>query len=206
MMEALQDQYASRYTGILLKIEPLLEDLLKGYLKEVKRIDRICVRAKSPESFLKKAVKLDTNGTPKYSDPLVQVQDQLGARVIVFFAADVVTVGDHLRQYFRNIEEKSIVPDKDSEFGYVGKHYISALPPDAVPREVELKQAPTFFELQIKTLFQHAWAEAEHDLGYKPEEPLTPDQRRRLAFTAAQAWGADHIFGELVGELSVHRS
>jgi putative GTP pyrophosphokinase len=52
--------------------------------------------------------------------------------------------------------------------------------------------------LQVKTLFEHAWSEAEHDLGYKPgEAPLTPDQKRRLAYTSAQAWGADHIFDEL---------
>jgi len=57
------------------------------------------------------------------------------------------------------------------------------------------------FELQIKTLFQHAWAESEHDLAYKPVEDLPKDQRRRVAFVAAQAWGADHILHELVEEL-----
>jgi putative GTP pyrophosphokinase len=42
---------------------------------------------------------------------------------------------------------------------------------------------------------------AEHDLGYKPGAvPLTPDEKRRLAFTAAQAWGADRIFDELFHE------
>jgi hypothetical protein len=33
----------------------------------------------------------------------------------------------------------------------------------------------------VKTLFEHAWSEAEHDLGYKPgEEPLTPGQAGSL--------------------------
>ena len=60
---------------------------------------------------------------------------------------------------------------------------------------------PGFFELQIKTLFQHAWAEADHDLGYKPGTvPLTSAQRRKIAFTSAQAWGADHMFDELFRE------
>jgi len=57
-----------------------------------------------------------------------------------------------------------------------------------------------FFELQIKTLFQHAWSEAEHDLGYKPPVKLTSDQNRGLAFTAAQSWGADQIFNEMYGQ------
>jgi ppGpp synthetase/RelA/SpoT-type nucleotidyltranferase len=56
---------------------------------------------------------------------------------------------------------------------------------------------PEFFELQIKTLFQHAWSEAHHDIGYKAVRPLTSDERRKMAFTAAQAWGVDVIFEDL---------
>jgi ppGpp synthetase/RelA/SpoT-type nucleotidyltranferase len=52
----------------------------------------------------------------------------------------------------------------------------------------------------VKTLFQHAWSKADHDLGYKPgsgSTPLTSHERRKLAYTSAQAWGADHLFDEL---------
>jgi putative GTP pyrophosphokinase len=50
----------------------------------------------------------------------------------------------------------------------------------------------------VKTLFQHAWSEADHDVGYKPGSiPLTPEEKRKLAYTSAQAWGADQIFDEL---------
>ena len=53
----------------------------------------------------------------------------------------------------------------------------------------------------MKTLFQHAWSEANHDLGYKPgSAPLTSDAKRRLDIPAAQAWGADRIFDELFRE------
>jgi ppGpp synthetase/RelA/SpoT-type nucleotidyltranferase len=64
-----------------------------------------------------------------------------------------------------------------------------------------LKLVPKFFELQIKTLFQHAWAEANHDLAYKPLVPMSAHQRRLIAFTAAQAWGADQVFAQLVDEI-----
>jgi ppGpp synthetase/RelA/SpoT-type nucleotidyltranferase len=57
---------------------------------------------------------------------------------------------------------------------------------------------PDFFELQIKTLYQHAWSQAEHGLGYKPETPLSNEEQRKLAFIAAQSWGADTILAELV--------
>ena len=31
-------------------------------------------------------------------------------------------------------------------------------------------------------------------------DPLTPQQKRQLAFTSAQAWGADQIFDQLFRE------
>ena len=72
------------------------------------------------------------------------------------------------------------------------------IPSDVLEQSWDPAEIPGCFELQIKTLFQHAWSEAEHDLGYKPGlRELGPDEIRRLAFTAAQAWGADEIFNEL---------
>ena len=86
-------------------------------------------------------------------------------------------------------------------FGYVGRHFILATPEDVVDDNADRSKTPQFFELQVKTLFQHAWSEAEHDLAYKPSEPLTPHQQRQIAFTAAQAWGADEIFEQLHADL-----
>jgi ppGpp synthetase/RelA/SpoT-type nucleotidyltranferase len=95
-----------------------------------------------------------------------------------------------------------MVPESPSEFGYEGKHYVLFLPKDLLTPELPREDCPTFFELQIKTLFQHAWAQADHDLAYKPPEELTRDQKRKIAFTAAQAWGADLVFDELASELA----
>ena len=104
-------------------------------------------------------------------------------------------------RYFKHIEMKDVVPDSESEFGYFGKHYVLFIPDDVLGDDEVKAEAPTFFELQIKTLFQHAWAEANHDLGYKSEIELTPDEKRKIAFTSAQAWGADEMFNELFTEI-----
>lgn len=130
------------------------------------RIDRVSARAKTPQRFLGKAQKLNTDGSRKYSDPL----DQVGARVIVFYLKDVETISETVERYYTRIERKDLVPESLREFGYVGKHYILGLPEDVFDDGADRDRLPRFFELQVKTLFQHAWSEAEHDLGYKPEE------------------------------------
>jgi ppGpp synthetase/RelA/SpoT-type nucleotidyltranferase len=106
-------------------------------------------------------------------------------------------LAEEIKKYFRYIESRQIVPDSEREFGYEGRHFILFIPRDVFDDTVREDESISFFELQIKTLFQHAWSEAEHDLGYKPTGELSSDQKRRLAFTAAQAWGADQIFDEL---------
>jgi len=109
-----------------------------------------------------------------------------------------------VEQYYTPIEKQNIVPDSVREFGYEGKHYIIFIP-DAILPVAPPGSYPKLFELQIRTLFQHAWAEAEHDLGYKPTQELTVEEKRRIAFTAAQAWGADSIFQELFSHFSKER-
>lgn len=202
-MGDLEKEYRQRYEQVLQPMARALERELAEYLfDDTSRIDRLSARAKSPESFFSKAAKRDEEGNLKYSDPLKQIYDQLGARVITLYIDDIESIKDTILKYFRHVELQDIVPDSESEFGYVGKHLVLLVPSDIEPEGVAPDLVPRFFELQVKTLFQHAWAEANHDLSYKPTGELTFDQRRKVAFTAAQAWGADMIFNELQRELS----
>jgi ppGpp synthetase/RelA/SpoT-type nucleotidyltranferase len=194
------DDYSSRYGSVLVPIAKRLEILASGHLAGSPNIDRITSRAKSPDRFGEKAARVDSEGRKKYVAPLEEIQDQIGIRVVVFYLADVDVALNVLTEYFARIEEARLVPESHWEFGYFGRHAVMALPGDAVPKEVRMEDAPRFFELQVKTLFQHAWSEAEHDLNYKASSPLTGDQQRRLAFAAAQAWGADRAFEELRAE------
>lgn len=203
-MMDIENTYRSRYTEVLVPLAERLEAYLREHFRPFRRVDRVAARAKAIDRFVQKATKSE-GGHPKYSEPLEQIQDQIGARVIVFYLQDVETLSRNVEEYFRKIESQSIVPDSEAEFGYFGKHFVLFLPSDLFDDQIPAAQAPKFFELQIKTLFQHAWAEANHDLAYKPNENLTADQKRKIAFTAAQSWGADQMFCDLVGQLG-HRN
>lgn len=195
-MTTVADTYKERREKMLLPLAERLEAHLKSVFDGYPRIDRISVRAKNIERFIAKSEK-QNDGKPKYDDPLNQIQDQLGARIVTFYKNDVEQLAEEVKKYFRYIESRQIVPDSEREFGYEGRHFILFLPRDVFDETVKEEDSIPFFELQIKTLFQHAWSEAEHDLGYKPSAELSSEQKRRLAFTAAQAWGADQMFEEL---------
>ena len=194
-------EYRARYDGHLQDAARRLEALIRDHLADAIHVDRITARAKDPDSFRVKAARESDSGL-KYPHPLTEIQDQLGARVVVYYLADVESVVALVRRYFQPIELADLVPESEWEFGYFGKHLVLALPRDVMPEGVEPGSMPPFFELQVKTLFQHAWSEGNHDLGYKPTTPLTSEHQRCLAYAAAQAWGADRMFEELRSELS----
>jgi putative GTP pyrophosphokinase len=43
----------------------------------------------------------------------------------------------------------------------------------------------------------HAYAEPQHNIGYKPTGELPRQIKRELAWIAASAWGADQAFERL---------
>ncbi|MBI5373635.1 MAG: hypothetical protein HZA79_16545 [Sphingobacteriales bacterium] len=175
------------------KIEKNLLDIFG----DTEHIDRIGCRVKGEKSFLNKALK-EENGTLKYKTPLKEVQDLIGARVVVYYKTDVDNLVYVVKKFFNTVEKNKIVPDDVMKFGYEGLHFICFIPSTIYSDHKSNHLIPDFFELQIKTLYQHAWSQAEHGLGYKPENPLSHEDQRKLAFIAAQSWGADKILTELV--------
>lgn len=200
MTANIADLYKTRFTNILAPAAENLQNHIKAILDGAERVDSVSARAKSPERFAAKALKLDDNDTLKYTDPLNQIQDQIGARITVLYLSDLPKIKVIIDDYFSAIEHQAKQPEKSEEFGYFGEHYILRLPDDVIPDGLE-NDAPHFFELQIKTIFQHAWSECHHDIGYKAPRELTPHERRQMAFSAAQSWGADQIFLELANTL-----
>jgi putative GTP pyrophosphokinase len=210
MSDSLEKRYESYYAEILRPIASLLEPILTDQMRappSVERIDRIAVRAKSPRSFIEKARKRKKGGRrgPYYSDPFTQIQDQIGARIILFYLSDVEAACARIMKYMTVAEQQTKEPESEWEFGYFGRHYILSLPFDAVPKEIQTDAAPRHFELQVRTLFQHAWSEADHDIAYKGGQELTALQQRQCAYAAAQGWGADRAFQDLFDQIGKPR-
>ena len=200
-MDYLKEAYIEKYQTYLSPSAKRLETHLKQLLLGVPRIDNICTRAKSLDRFLGKAKKLDEEtGKFKYELPLDEIQDQVGARIVVFYLSDVKVITELVKKHFATVENTVKQPLSDKEFGYFGEHFILALPTD-VTHDLHTDSS-NVFELQIKTLFQHAWSEAEHDSSYKAPSEMTKDERRLVALTSAHAWAADRIFDDFFKQIT----
>jgi putative GTP pyrophosphokinase len=195
MPDNLRARYEARQ-ALLDDLRSRLQQETHDALDGVPHIDRISFRTKGTDSFVEKVH--DRRVEPPYTDPLVEVEDQVAGRVIVFFLNDLEVVRDKLKGTFNTVERWHHRPPKDAEFGYESLHLICAIPPQCFPNGWEGRSdVPQTFELQLRTLFMHAYAEPNHDLGYKGAEELMPEQRRELAWVAASAWGADQALNRV---------
>lgn len=198
--EELNNDYVGRYENALPHIADAIENDLRLLLQGIPHIDRVSARPKSIKSFMSKAQK-EFGSTRKYVHPMIQIHDQIGARIVVFYPDDVEKVTDLILSKYKPIEKIDHEPENEKAFGYAGRHMVCFIPKRVMPHGVDPKHCPKFFELQIKTLYQHAWSEASHDIWYKPKIEITSDHERRVAHAASMGWGADRAFNDLKSEL-----
>ena len=141
-------------------------------------------RAKSVGSFAAKASRT-VDGRPGYTDPLREITDQVGVRVITYVRSDVAAVADALGAQLTVLDDRDLGQETASEgrFGYASRHLL-------VGREGGVAQ------VQVRTVLQHAWAEFEHDIRYKGTVPAehARDFDRRFTLAAGLLELADQEF------------
>jgi ppGpp synthetase/RelA/SpoT-type nucleotidyltranferase len=157
-------------------------------------------RTKTVESFAGKAART-VDGRPTYTDPLHQITDQIGVRVIAYLVSDVAAVVELLADQLTVLVDRDmgLKTAQEGRFGYNSRHVLVELD-EAHAREPELADlAGRTASVQVRTVLQHAWAEFEHDIRYKgtvPEE-YAPDLDRRFTLAAGLLDLADREFSAI---------
>ncbi|MFE9745980.1 GTP pyrophosphokinase family protein [Saccharothrix saharensis] len=147
--------------------------------------------------------KIEAN--PERYGTFEALTDLLGVRIITYFNDEVDAVAKLLEDEFEVDEENSVdkrlslEPDR---FGYLSLHYILGLNEKRASLVEYRKYGGLQFEVQIRSILQHAWAEIEHDLGYKAKSVLPPKLRRRFSRIAGLLEIADDEFRSLRDEIS----
>ncbi len=185
------------------KYERELHSVYKEFAVVVKEIIRQAVAAQGfkvhsidPRAKEADSLRLKILGAePPYTE-LRQVTDLAGVRVIVYFPSDVDRIVEIVENFDvdrENSEDKRKTVDPD-HFGYSSVHYIVEL--DQVrKKQVEYRRfAGLKCEIQIRTILQHAWAEIEHDIGYKSRIDVPAELRRRFAVLSGLLELADREF------------
>ncbi|GGF46823.1 hypothetical protein GCM10011519_21040 [Marmoricola endophyticus] len=194
------EEYAGRHPQLraagaayVALITEVLDDAGINYLS-------VTGRVKSVQSFAGKAVRPGTDGAPMYADPLGEITDAIGVRVITYVAADVDAVAELLGEELlvdadRDLGEQT---EREGRFGYRSRHLLVRTRPedaDAVPPVLLGQQA----SVQLRTVLQHAWAEFEHDIRYKGTVPesYARELDRRFTLAAGLLELADREFSEI---------
>jgi putative GTP pyrophosphokinase len=139
-----------------------------------------------------------------YQDPKEKLTDLSGIRVIVYFESDVKRVTELINSAFSIDQENSSNKDallSINQIGYRSSHAVCDLGENR-------GQLPEFsglnslkFEVQIRTVLQHAWAELAHDRNYKFTGKLPYAVERQMYLYAGMLEIADKGFDELSKEI-----
>lgn len=145
----------------------------------------VVARHKAPLSLLDKLRRKE------YADPAAQVRDLIGVRVITYYPDDSERAAMILRESL-DVDEAESFDKLDelepTEFGYRSIHLVGRLTAEHQTLDHQALSGK-WFEVQVRSLLQHAWAEVEHELVYKSGTEFSRPVKRQ--------------FGALAGTLEV---
>ncbi|MGL4672388.1 GTP pyrophosphokinase [Cetobacterium sp.] len=191
--------YYKKNRELYRKMGKRLERFLKHSFEKEKIVyHSITSRAKTRESFQK---KLERKGYTSID----LATDLCGLRVITFLESETKIVENYLRAVFSidesNSEDKSDNLGED-KVGYKTIHLVATLPENLLILPEFERFRDLKFEIQVRTILQHAWAEVEHDKNYKFSGHLPPDIKRRFKLLAGFLEIADREFESISKEIS----
>jgi putative GTP pyrophosphokinase len=178
-------------------------NLLKILIKNTVHTHQIMYRVKDDESLTNKLVRKNY----KY-DSLHEITDILGLRVILYFEDDIYAVEEILKKQFK-VDEKNSMDKRsfdEDRFGYRSLHYIVSLDDERLSLPEYRPYKDIKFEIQIRSILQHSWAEIEHDIGYKGVNEIPTNAKRTFCRIAALLEQADIEFVKLKRELVLHET
>lgn len=202
-----------------------MEEIIKEYDRERKKLDSfattlntlissimisegiiahsIVSRVKDRSSLEKKVIE-----KLKY-EKMSDITDVVGVRIITHYSDEVDKIAEIIEREF-SIDRKNSIDKrktlKPNAFGYLSLHYVISLNSD----RCKLTEYKAFeglnAEFQVRSILQHAWAEIEHDTGYKTENSVPTPIRRQFSRLAGLLEIADEVFINIRNSLDKYQS
>lgn len=147
---------------------------LKEQLYKEELHAEISFRTKEIQSIIKKIQRKSKEKKYTYDD----LRDKLGIRIICPFLSDLEIVNKLLTTFFKikKVEKKKDYIDFN-RLDYQSNHYDVSVNDKYIKTSVD----PNFiFEIQVRTMNQHAWANSAHILYYKQDIALPDDMKHKI--------------------------
>ena len=182
------DEQREIFESYALSLKSLLNTLVRDAGISVHTLES---RVKNRKSLDAKIIKKG-----KYKS-INDITDIIGVRIISHYANDVDRIAKIVEEEFlvdsKNSIDKRATLEPD-RFGYLSLHYIVNLNDKRTRLREYVPYKNIKAEIQIRSILQHAWAEIEHDIGYKSSNGLPNEVRRYFSRLAGLLELADDEF------------
>ena len=177
------------------KVVSFLKDAL--YKKEMH--PEISYRTKEIQSIIKKIQRKSKEKSYTYDD----LRDKLGVRVVCPFLSDLDIVDSIINTSFivRKVEKKKEQIDFN-RLDYQSNHYDVSIKADVI----DFDDSNFIFEIQVRTMNQHAWANSAHILYYKQDIVLPDEMKHRIYRLLSLYELADEEFSKVNEYLKSHKN
>lgn len=177
------------------KVVSFLKDAL--YKREMH--PEVSFRTKEIQSIIKKIQRKSKERHYTYED----LRDKLGVRVVCPFLSDLDVVDSIINTSFivRKVEKKKEQIDFN-RLDYQSNHYDVSIKTDFI----DFDDSDLIFEIQVRTMNQHAWANSAHILYYKQDIELPDEMKHRIYRLLSLYELADEEFSKVNEYLKTHKN
>ncbi len=194
------EQYKQQYEEKLFALEKFAKSIVTQFneIFENEKIELgfpLQMRVKKWSSIYEKIVSKRFN----VKKSVLELQDLIGLRIILLSLSDLNKIDEILRKDFDFV--KSYNPAEKlnfDQFGYSSLHYVLRIPNS-------WKSVPSFkvtedfqFEIQVRTLSQHIWAETSSAFEYKTEQNIPRSLLRSVGRISALLETVDFEIDRLI--------
>ncbi len=171
---------------------------LKRELYKKELHPEISYRTKEIQSLIKKIQKKSKEKEYTYDD----LRDKLGVRIICPFLSDLDVVDLLLKEFFVIRKEEKKKDNIDfNRLDYQSNHYDVSIKSGII----EYEDINFIFEIQVRTMNQHAWANSAHILYYKQDIELPDEMKHKIYRLLSLYELADEEFAKVNEYLKKHK-
>jgi putative GTP pyrophosphokinase len=181
----------------------IVDAFIKSKVTDYELLPEVHYRTKDLLSIIKKVKKKQAQ--KEYS--FHHLKDKLGVRIICSFQEEMDIIDGFLKENFiiKNAEYKQENLNFD-KLAYVSNHYEAQIKCSLSEFKKHADLENYVFEIQVRTLNQHAWSNAAHSLFYKQENDLPIKLKRKIYRLLSLYELADDEFSSVNKALKEHQN